>query len=93
MSRYCGTATPLLVPGFPTVYGYDQSRLATTNNNLNAFDKGWYSPNATTDPLAVGRGYTVLINGGQTWNFTGPLNNGDVVASSSSDLNGGLDVQ
>ncbi|MDO7848991.1 FG-GAP-like repeat-containing protein [Hymenobacter sp. M29] len=75
---YNTSPTPLLTVPFPTVYGYDQSRLATTNNNVNAFDKGWYSPNATSDPLAVGQGYTVLIGGGQTWNFTGPLNNGNV---------------
>ncbi|MBO2011797.1 Ig-like domain-containing protein [Hymenobacter negativus] len=73
---YNTSPTPLLVPTFPTVYGYDQARLASTANNLNAFDKGWFSPNAATDPLAVGQGYTVLINGGQTWNFTGALNNG-----------------
>ncbi|MBF9141101.1 putative Ig domain-containing protein [Hymenobacter properus] len=73
---YNTSATPLLVPSFPTVYGYDPTRLTTTNNNLNLFDKGWYSPNALTDPLNVGQGYTVLIGGGQTWNFTGPLNNG-----------------
>jgi hypothetical protein len=73
---YNASATPLLTTPFPTVYGYDQSRLATTNNNLNAFDKGWYSPSSTADALTVGQGYTVLIGGGQTWNFTGPLNNG-----------------
>ncbi|MDO7849880.1 putative Ig domain-containing protein, partial [Hymenobacter sp. M29] len=78
---YNTSPTPLLTVPFPTVYGYDQSRLATTNNNVNAFDKGWYSPNATSDPLAVGQGYTVLIGGGQTWNFTGPLNNGNVTVN------------
>ncbi|MFD2720682.1 putative Ig domain-containing protein [Hymenobacter monticola] len=74
---YNASPTPLLVQSFPTVYGYDQARLASTNNNLNAFDKGWYSPSALTDALNVGQGYTVLIGGGQTWNFTGPLNNGN----------------
>jgi len=66
-----GTTTP-----FPTVYGYDQSRLATTTNNLSTFDKGWFSPSATSDALNVGQGYTALISGNQTWAFTGPLNNG-----------------
>ena len=75
---YNGSATPLATTPFPTVYGYDQSRLATTSNNLPDFDKGWFSPSATTDPLNVGQGYTALIGGGQTWSFTGPLNNGNV---------------
>jgi|GEM_PF-2347922 len=66
-----GTTTP-----FPTVYGYDQSRLATATNNLSTFDKGWFSPNALSDALNVGQGYTALISGNQTWAFTGPLNNG-----------------
>jgi hypothetical protein len=74
---YNTSPTPLLVPTFPTVYGYDQARLASTNNNLNAFDKGWYSPASLSDPLTVGQGYTALIGGGQTWNFTGALNNGN----------------
>ncbi|MBO2008536.1 FG-GAP-like repeat-containing protein [Hymenobacter negativus] len=74
---YNGSATPYTVTPFPTVYGYDQARLATTNNNLIVFDKGWFSP-AATDALAGGQGYTALISGGQTWNFTGALNNGNV---------------
>ncbi|GAB3572398.1 Ig-like domain-containing protein [Hymenobacter daeguensis] len=71
------SATPTLEPSFPTVFGYDQARLATTTNNLNAFDKGWFSPNTTGDPLAVGRGYTVNIGANQLVDFVGTLNNGD----------------
>jgi hypothetical protein len=73
---YNTSAQPGTVKPFPTVYGYDQNRLATTTNNLPTFDKGWFSPNALSDPLNVGQGYTALISGGQTWAFTGPLNNG-----------------
>jgi hypothetical protein len=73
---YNASAQPGTVTPFPTVYGYDQSRLATATNNLSTFDKGWFSPNALSDALNVGQGYTALISGGQTWAFTGPLNNG-----------------
>ena len=43
---YNTSATPATTTLFPTVYGYDQSHLATTTNNLADFDKGWFSPNA-----------------------------------------------
>ncbi len=72
---YNTSATPSTVTPFPTVYGYDQSRLASVSNNLSAFDKGWFSPGATNDALAVGQGYTVNIGAGQTVSFTGPQNN------------------
>ncbi|MFD2720486.1 Ig-like domain-containing protein [Hymenobacter monticola] len=79
---YNTSATPtLLTTAFPTVYGYDQSRLASTNNNLNAFDKGWYSPNSLSDPLNVGQGYTVNLAANQTLSVNGPLNNGDLTVN------------
>ncbi|MBF9221174.1 putative Ig domain-containing protein [Hymenobacter ruricola] len=67
------TVTP-----FPTVFGYDQARLATAPTPLSTFDKGWYSPAALGAPLAVGQGYTVNLAANQTWNFVGALNNGPV---------------
>ena len=78
---YNASAQPGTVTPFPTVYGYDQGRLATATNNLAAFDKGWFSPAALSDALTVGRGYTVNISAGQTLSLTGPLNNGDVAQS------------
>ncbi|RZK99271.1 MAG: hypothetical protein EOO62_25035, partial [Hymenobacter sp.] len=75
---YNTSATPTSERPFPTVYGYDQSRLATTTNNLPAFDKGWFSPAALSDALTVGQGYTVNISAGQTWNFVGAVNNGNI---------------
>lgn len=77
-SGYNTSATPAQIQPFPTVYGYNQSRLATTSNNLATFDKGWYSPGALSDALAVGQGYTVNINASQTWNFVGTATNGTV---------------
>ncbi|MBD2722084.1 T9SS type A sorting domain-containing protein [Hymenobacter sp. BT189] len=76
-SAYNTSPTPGLVTGFPTVFGYDQSRL-TLSNNLSAFDKGFFSPATLSDPLAVGRGYTVNIGASQLVDFVGTLNNGDV---------------
>ncbi|RTQ46264.1 hypothetical protein EJV47_22305 [Hymenobacter gummosus] len=75
-SAYNSSPTPNLVTPFPTVFGYEQSRLASVTNNLSAFDKGWVSPGSTTDALPAGKGYTVNIPAGQTLAFTGALNNG-----------------
>jgi hypothetical protein len=66
---------------FPTVFGYDQSRV-TPGNTLDDFDRGWTSPNATTDVLQPGRGYTVNLNGGQIVDFNGTPTAGPVVVSS-----------
>jgi hypothetical protein len=70
------SATPGMVMPFPTVYGYDQSRLASTTSNYSAFDKGFYSPSDLTDLLAVGQGYAVQIGADQLVDFTGQLNSG-----------------
>ncbi|HET9502407.1 MAG TPA: T9SS type A sorting domain-containing protein [Hymenobacter sp.] len=74
---YNTSATPTAETPFPTVYGYDQSRLALANN-LDIFDKGWVSPAALTDALAVGRGYTVNLPASEVVDFMGTLNNGDL---------------
>ena len=72
---YNTSAQPNFVQPFPTVYGYDESRLSLTNN-LPAFDKGWYSPNTLNDPLVVAKGYTVNLAANQVVDFVGTLNNG-----------------
>ncbi|WP_400190127.1 T9SS type A sorting domain-containing protein [Hymenobacter sp. B81] len=77
---YNSSATPNLVTPFPTVFGYDQSRLSLSNN-LSAFDKGWVSPASLGSPLQVGRGYTVNLPAAQTVDFVGSLNNGNVAQS------------
>jgi hypothetical protein len=78
---YNTSATPLLVTPFPTVFGYDQSRVATAVNNLDPFSKGWVSPLSLGDALTVGRGYTVNIAASQKVDFVGTLNNGNVLMS------------
>ena len=75
---YNTSATPGTTTPFPTVYGYDQTRLATTTNNLGAFDKGFFSPAATTTTLAAGQGYAVQLPAGQTFSFTGTVRSGGV---------------
>ena len=74
---YNTSPTPGQVPSFPTVFGYDQARLASVNNNLSPFDKGWFSPQALTDALTPGRGYTVDISANQLVDFVGTLGTGD----------------
>lgn len=75
---YNSSATPNLVTPFPTVFGYDQPRQATSPaTTYSSFDKGWFSPTALANPLLVGRGYTVNLAGGLTPDFVGQLINGD----------------
>ena len=77
-ANYNTSATPGQTTSFPTVFGYEQSRLSTTSNNLAAFDKGWFSPAAATDALTVGRGYTVNIAAAEKVDFNGALNTGSL---------------
>ena len=72
---YNSAAQPGLTVPFPTVYYYDQSRLSLTNDQT-IFNKGWASPAALSDPLALGRGYTVNLSGGQTFAVSGTQHNG-----------------
>jgi hypothetical protein len=76
-TSYNTSATPGTAVPFPTVFGYDQSRLATAVNNFSAFDKGWFSP-AVGGGMVVGQGYTVNIGANQLVDFVGTLNNGDL---------------
>jgi hypothetical protein len=77
-TAYNTSATPTSVTPFPTVFGYEQSRLATTTNNLDLFSKGWFSPASTSDALVTGRGYTVNIGASQKVDFVGALRNTDL---------------
>ncbi|MGI4863105.1 MAG: T9SS type A sorting domain-containing protein [Janthinobacterium lividum] len=78
---YNTSAMPANEVPFPTVYGYDESRLVTASNNLSGFIKGYFSPAALSAPLAVGWGYTVNIAASQLVDFVGTLNNGDLSLS------------
>jgi hypothetical protein len=76
-ATYNTSAVPTAETPFPTVFGYDENRLALANN-LSGFDKGFFSPAALSDALAVGRGYTVHIGASEVVTFQGTLTSGDV---------------
>ena len=76
---YNTAAVPGAVTPFPTVYGYDETRVTTSGNpSPQDFDKGFFSPGALSDALVPGQGYAVNIPASQTVDFVGVLNNGDV---------------
>ncbi|GAA4025133.1 hypothetical protein GCM10022409_06380 [Hymenobacter glaciei] len=82
-AAYNTSATPNMETPFPTVYGYDQSRLSLTNTST-PFDKGFFSPAALGDPLTVGQGYTVNLGASELVDFMGTLNNGTVTQALAS---------
>ncbi|OON68424.1 hypothetical protein B0919_12230 [Hymenobacter sp. CRA2] len=76
---YNSSATPNQVMPFPTVFGYDQARQATSPASAySTFDKGWVSPATLADALQPGRGYTVNLSAAQTVDFVGQLNTGSL---------------
>ncbi len=75
-TSYNASATPGTTTPFPTVFGYDQSRVSLANSSA-PFDRGFVVPAALTTPLAVGKGYAVNIAGDQLVDFVGTLTNGD----------------
>lgn len=78
-SAYNSATAPAQVRPYPTVYGYDQSRLASSNASyaVGDFDNGFFSPTALADTLAPGRGYTVNIAGTELVDFQGKLRSGN----------------
>jgi hypothetical protein len=76
-AAYNTSATPGLVTPFPTVFGYDQLRLSTVTSNYSAFDKGWFTPQATSN-FTDGQGFAVNIASTEKVDFTGSLRSGDV---------------
>jgi hypothetical protein len=87
---YNTSPTPNAVVPFPTVFGYDQALVNRTNTSAN-FDKGFFSPTSTSDPLVPGRGYDVNISATELVDFVGTLNNGNIsvplVRNAASTLN------
>ena len=75
-SAYNASATPGTVTPFPTVFNYDQSRLASVTNNLTAFDKGFTAATTTASSLDFGVGYAVNMGAGQVVSFPGQLFSG-----------------
>ena len=75
---YNTAATPGATKPFPTVYGYDEARLISTNATTQAFEYGYFSPATLGDPLNPGRGYTVNIGASEKVDLNGTLNTGTV---------------
>ncbi len=86
-AAYNTSATPGSVAPFPTVFGYDESRIATATSTYGDFDKGWLSPAALSETMQRTRGYTVNAPDlGTPVRFTGTFNTG---AQNSGELTRG----
>ncbi len=90
-TAYNSSATPGSVSPFPTVFGYDESRLASAISNYSAFDKGWFSPSSATNVMLPTRGYSVNAPAATVpVAFTGMFNN---ATQASGPLSRGTDAQ
>ncbi|WP_151087675.1 beta strand repeat-containing protein [Hymenobacter baengnokdamensis] len=80
--EYNGSATPGTTSPFPTLFEYDQSRLATVTSNYAPFDIGFKVPlgltQATGGQMVVGKGYVVQIGAAQLVDFVGTPTTGDL---------------
>ncbi len=77
-TAYNSGATPSTTLPFPTVFGYDQSRIATAASNYSDFDKGWFSPFALSSTMTRSQGYTVQAPAStRPVRFTGTFNTGN----------------
>lgn len=74
---YNTSATPGTTSPFPTVFGYDQSRVTALTTNLSSLDQGFVVPAGLSAPLRVGQGYVVNLDAAQLVAFTGELTSGD----------------
>ncbi|MGI4741885.1 MAG: LamG-like jellyroll fold domain-containing protein [Janthinobacterium lividum] len=75
-SAYNSSATPGTTTPFPTVFAYDQGRVASAVNNYSAFDKGFVAPLSLSTTLTQGKGYVVNLKGDQVVDFVGTLTTG-----------------
>ncbi len=83
---YNTSAQPGTVTPFPTIFSYDQSRLATSPaTTLSPFDKGWVSPTSLSQNANLAlTGFTVMLPGASTLSFTGQVASGSGGAGSIS---------
>jgi len=85
MNLVCNTAfnaatEPAYVTPFPTFYHFDESLSGTpkgTNYVYDAFMAAWQVPNCAAN-MTIGKGYIANIAKGQTIDYQGVLNNGDI---------------
>jgi hypothetical protein len=77
-AAYNTSATPSRSTPFPTIFGYDESRIATVTSTYSDFDKGWFSPASLSETMQPTKGYTVNAPAtGTPVRFTGTLNTGN----------------
>ncbi len=62
---------------FPNFYRYVENRVQPTAPN-DIFEKGWESPANTSEALPISRGFIMNISAGNTIDFFGNLNNGNL---------------
>ncbi|GAB3638696.1 hypothetical protein GCM10027422_42860 [Hymenobacter arcticus] len=68
----------LTLATYPNVFSYDETKIpGSPAVTFSDFDKGYQSPQSLSDPLTVGRGYSVLIGNTEKVQFTGQVNNGN----------------
>lgn len=73
------STAPNAITPFPNIQGYDEQRVATSPaTTLTNFDKGWFSPTATSNGLETGHGYTVNIGAGSVVQLEGQPNSGSI---------------
>ncbi|WP_201987257.1 FG-GAP-like repeat-containing protein [Hymenobacter rubidus] len=82
---YNTAPNPGAVLPYPSIFRYDQSRLASSPaTTLAAFDKGWVTPSGPTDAASPGStGFAVQVPGGQTLSFTGAVGTGPTALAGS----------
>ena len=81
-AAYNSSPTPGAVSPFPTMFWYNQDRIATSPSNYSAFDKGYEAITGGTAAMEVGRGYAVNAPGVALVDFTGTFTTGSVTRSS-----------
>ena len=80
-AAYNAAMTAGTVRPFPTVFGYDQSRVGSTTLATdqviggNAFNQGFVAPIDGNDPIVPGKGYTATVPNAGTVDFVGTFNN------------------
>ncbi len=78
-AAYNASRAPGLIRPFPTVYRYDESRVANAAiTGFPVFDRGWAALTAPADRLLPGLGYTVHLPGTALVSFRGTLTEGNV---------------
>ena len=80
-TAYNTAAIPTQIRPFPTVFGYDETRVSTLSAPyLTPFDLGYFSPSGT-DTWPVGHAYTANVANAALVDFVGTFNNGTITIS------------